>query len=148
MSIIKPRDRAYYFYYLDMPTRWMDNDLYGHVNNVTYFAYFDTVINRYLIDEGGLDIQNSGVIGVVAENMCRFHKAVAYPEKLQAGLRVRSVGNSSVNYEVGIFSEKDKLAAATGYFVHVFIERKNQNPTQIPQTIRLALNNLTEANIN
>ena len=147
MNITKRRDRAYYLYYLNMPTRWMDNDLYGHVNNVTYYAYFDTVINRYLIDEGGLDIQNSEIIGVVAENMCRFHKAVAYPEKLQAGLRVRSVGNSSVNYEVGIFSENDSLAAATGYFVHVFIERRTKTPTQIPQNIRLALNNLTEINI-
>ena len=148
MDIIKRRDRAYYLYYLNMPTRWMDNDLYGHVNNVTYYAYFDTVINRYLIDEGGLDIQNSGIIGVVAENMCRFHKAVAYPEKLQVGLRVRSVGNSSVNYEVGIFSENDNLAAATGHFVHVFIERRTKTPTQIPQNIRLALNKLTECNIN
>ena len=117
----------------------MDNDIYGHVNNVTYYSYFDTVINRYLIDEGGLDIQAAPVIGVAAETQCRFRRPFAYPEPVDAGLRVAHLGNSSVRYEVGLFGSGEDEARAEGYFVHVFVARAESKPVSIPAGIRSAL---------
>lgn len=131
--------RSSYRHFLPLTTRWADNDVYGHVNNVTYYAYFDTVVNRYLIDEGGLDILGGGVIGVVVETMCRFVKPIAFPEAIDAGLRVREIGNSSVRYEIGIFRNGENAAAAHGHFVHVFVERASNRPVPIPVPIRAAL---------
>jgi acyl-CoA thioester hydrolase len=131
--------RVAYRHFLVIPTRWMDNDIYGHVNNVTYYSYFDTVINRYLIDAGGLDIHAAPVIGVAAETQCRFRRAFAYPEPVDAGLRVARLGNSSVRYEVGLFGSGDDEARAEGYFVHVFVERASNKPVPIPAAIRAAL---------
>jgi len=120
----------------------MDNDIYGHVNNVTYYSYFDTVINRYLIDHGGLDIQTAPIIGIAAETQCRFRRPFAYPEPVDAGLRVAHLGNSSVRYEIGLFGSAEDEARAEGYFVHVFVERAASKPVPIPAHIRSALERL------
>ncbi|MCH7936151.1 MAG: acyl-CoA thioesterase [Proteobacteria bacterium] len=134
---IETRDR--YPHFLSIQTRWSDNDIYGHVNNVTYYSYFDTVVNSFLIDQGGLDIQTGGVIGVAVETMCEFNQPLAYPEVLEAGLRVGKLGHSSVRYEIGIFQEGATAAAAMGYFVHVFVDRATGRPAPIPDAIRSAL---------
>jgi acyl-CoA thioester hydrolase len=141
MSSDKPPigKRADYPHFLAIPTRWMDNDLYGHVNNVVYYSYFDTVVNRYLIDPGGLDIHRGSVVGIVAETQCRFFRSFTYPETVDAGLRVGRLGNSSVRYEIGLFGESDDMARAEGHFVHVFVERSSNRPTPIPASIRSAL---------
>jgi acyl-CoA thioester hydrolase len=134
------RDR--YAYFAPVPTRWMDNDVYGHVNNVVYYAYFDTVINRYLVAEGGLDIAGGAVIGLCVESRCSYRKAVAFPEDLDAGLRVAKVGRTSVTYEVGIFRRSDDAAAADGSFVHVFVDRVTRKSVPIPDRIRDAVTRL------
>ena len=131
--------RADYPHFLAIPTRWMDNDLYGHVNNVVYYSYFDTVVNRYLIDPGGLDIHRGSIVGIVAETQCRFFKSFTYPETVDAALRVGRLGNSSVRYEIGLFGEGEDTARAEGHFVHVFVERASNQPTPIPASIRSAL---------
>jgi Predicted thioesterase len=117
----------------------MDNDVYGHVNNVVYYSYFDTLINRYLIDPGGLDIHAGEVIGIVAETGCRFHRSFSYPEDIDAGLRVARLGTSSVRYEVGLFGIGENEARADGHFVHVFVDRKTRRPVPIPPRLREAL---------
>ena len=124
-----------------LPTRWADNDIYGHVNNVEYYAFFDTVINAWLIREGGLDIHEGPVIGLCAESHCEFHAALAFPETVTAGLRVGHVGRSSVRYEIGLFGEDGSLAA-TGWFVHVFVERASRRPAAIPAGVRASLERL------
>jgi acyl-CoA thioester hydrolase len=123
----------------------MDNDLYGHVNNVVYYAYFDTVINRYLISAGGLDIMNGPVIGVAAESHCRYRRAVAFPTDLDAGLRVGKMGRSSVRYEIGLFAQGEAEVAAEGWFVHVFVDRATRRPAPIPDRIRAALERIVVA---
>ncbi len=120
----------------------MDNDIYGHVNNVVYYSYFDTVINRYLIDEGGLDIVDGTVVGIAVETHCRFMTSLQFPDTIDAGLRVGHLGNSSVRYEIGLFREADTEAAAAGHFVHVFVDRGSQEPVPIPPQIRRALERL------
>jgi acyl-CoA thioester hydrolase len=134
-----PERRAAYPHFVIVATRWMDNDVYGHVNNVVYYSYFDTVINRYLIAEGGLDIASGPVIGVVAESRCRYRRPVAFPSDLEAGLRVGKLGRSSVRYEIGIFVAGEDLAAAEGWFVHVFVDRATRRPAALPEPLRAAL---------
>ena len=134
--------RAEYKHFLPIQTRWMDNDLYGHVNNVVYYSYFDTLLNRFLIDKGGLDIHGGPVIGIAVETLCRFHKSFAYPETIDAGLRIGKLGTSSVRYEIGLFGAGEDLARAEGHFVHVFVERQSQRPTPIPASIRAALESI------
>jgi len=124
-------------YVLDIPTRWADNDLYGHVNNVVYYAYFDTVVNRYLIDEGRLDIHAGDAIGVCVESRCTYKQSISFPEVVKAGLRVAKLGRTSVTYEIGIF-RGDELCAQ-GSFVHVFVERATRKPAPVPPPIRAAL---------
>jgi acyl-CoA thioester hydrolase len=131
--------RADYPHFLTITTRWMDNDLYGHINNVVYYSFFDTVINEYLIRKGDLDIHQSSMIGLAIETMCRFHRPLAYPEPVEAGLRVGTLGRSSVRYEIALFSPGLDEPAATGHFVHVFVERASRRPAPIPATIRAAL---------
>jgi acyl-CoA thioester hydrolase len=128
---------------LAIPTRWADNDVYGHVNNVEYYAFFDTVINAWLIAEGGLDIHGGDVIGVCAESHCEFHAPLAFPETVQAGLRVGHLGRSSVRYEIGLYGEGVTAPAATGWFVHVFVDRAQRRPAEIPARMRAALERLT-----
>ena len=134
-----PETRDRFPHFLTIPTRWMDNDIYGHVNNVVYYAYFDTVINEYLIREGGLDIHNGTVIGVCAESSCSYKAAFAFPEEVEAGLRVGHLGNRSVRYEIGLFKEGREEAAAVGSFVHVFVERATMKAVPIPDGLRKAL---------
>ncbi|MEL7400352.1 MAG: thioesterase family protein, partial [Pseudomonadota bacterium] len=123
-------------FFLPITTRWMDNDIYGHVNNVTYYSYFDTVANTYLIEQGGLDIHNGDTIGFVVNSHCNYHDAVTYPEKIEGALRVNRLGNSSVEYGIGIFKEGSDEASANGTFTHVFVKRENQRPTPIPEQLR------------
>ncbi|MDA2892063.1 thioesterase family protein [Mycolicibacterium sp. BiH015] len=130
---------ADYRYFLPITTRWMDNDVYGHVNNVTYYSYFDTVANHFLIREGGLDIHSSPVIGLVVESKCTYLAPVAYPDELRAGLRVDKLTNRSVTYGVAIFGAANDEAVAHGYFVHVFVDREARNAVPIPDRIRRAL---------
>ncbi len=134
--------RGDYRHFLAIPTRWMDNDVYGHVNNVVYYSYFDTVINEYLIREGGLDIHQGSVVGYAVESTCRFHRSFAFPERIDAGLRVGELGNSSVRYEIALFRQGEDKPAATGHFVHVFVDRPSAKPTAIPERIRSSLERL------
>jgi acyl-CoA thioester hydrolase len=127
---------------LAIATRWADNDVYGHVNNVEYYAFFDTVINAWLIREGGLDIHQGDVIGLCAESHCTFHAPLAFPETVQAGLRVGHLGRASVRYEIGLFGESADEPAATGWFVHVFVDRAERRPVEIPPPLRAALERL------
>jgi acyl-CoA thioester hydrolase len=134
--------RNNYRSFLAIPTRWMDNDVYGHVNNVVYYSYFDTAVNEHLVRVGGLDIDKSPAIGMVVETRCRFHKALSFPDVVDAGLRVEILGNSSVTYEIGLFRHGDEEAAATGHFVHVWVDRATRRPTPVPTRIRTALSSL------
>lgn len=124
-------------------TRWMDNDVYGHVNNVTYYSYFDSTINRYLIEHGGLDIHSSKIVGYVVSSSCQFRRPVAYPDSISVGLRVSKLGNSSVTYELGIFRESEEEAAAYGQVVHVFVDRDQNRSTPIPAKIRHCLEEIS-----
>ena len=126
---------------LEIQTRWADNDAYGHVNNVVYFAYFDTIINRFLIDHG-LDIHGEA-IGLCVESQCRFFRPLAFPERVEAGLRVSKLGSSSVTYQVGIFGGAG--LAALGDFVHVFVDQRTRRPVPIPDSLRAALQRLSRA---
>lgn len=137
--------RGDYPHLLTIPTRWNDNDVYGHVNNVEYYAFFDTVINRWLIAEGGLDIQAGEVIGVCAESHCSFRSGFSFPENVEAGLRVGELGRSSVRYEIGLFAEGAAGPSASGWFVHVFVDAATRKPTEIPAPLREALERLRPA---
>ena len=128
--------RADYMWYTDITTRWADNDIYGHVNNVMYYSYFDTIVNRYLIEIGGLDIHHGNVIGLVVDSGCRYFSPIAFPDRLDGGLRVGHLGNSSVCYEISIFQHSVATAAAQGQFVHVFVDRETRKPVAIPVDLR------------
>ena len=138
-SSLAPSIRSAYTAFLVIPTRWMDNDTYGHVNNVTYYSYFDTVVNEHLIRAGGLDIRHGGAIGIVVETACRFHKPLSFPETIDAALRVARIGRSSVSYEIALFRQGDDEAAATGRFVHVWVDRVARRPVPVPDAIRASL---------
>jgi acyl-CoA thioester hydrolase len=131
--------RAAYRHFLAIATRWMDNDSYGHVNNVTYYSYFDTAVNEHLIRCGGLDIGKDPVIGYVVETGCRFAKPLSFPETIDVGLRIVRLGTTSVTYEIGIFRYGDDEPAATGHFVHVWVDRATVRPAPVPPRIRAAL---------
>ena len=131
--------RDQYRHFLPLTTRWKDNDVYGHVNNVEYYSYFDTVINTYLITEGGLDIHAGQAIGLCAESHCRFIGEIAFPETIEAGLRVEHLGNSSVRYGIGLFRAGREQPAAEGWFVHVFVDRHSRRSTPLPDRLREAL---------
>lgn len=134
-----PDNRDQYKVFVPINTRWADNDIYGHVNNVTYYSYFDTAANHYLIHEGGLDIEKGPVIGLVVNSGCNYYSAIAYPDKLEIGLRVDRIGNSSVQYGLAVFKEGEDIACADGHFVHVFVDRENHNSVTIPLKLRSAL---------
>ncbi|MCU0464600.1 MAG: acyl-CoA thioesterase [Anaerolineae bacterium] len=143
MSEPKPTvQRADFPHFLSIPTCWMDNDIYGHLNNALYYAFFDTVINQYLIAEGGLDIHTGDIIGLAVETHCQFFQPIAFPEVIDAGLRVGKLGNSSVRYEVGLFRHGQTEAAAFGYFVHVFVDRASRRPSPMPDRLRASLQRL------
>lgn len=134
---IPTRDDYKVFY--PITTRWADNDIYGHVNNVTYYAYFDTAANRYLIEEGGLDISDGTIVGYVVNSGCQYHAPITYPETIEAGVRVDKLGNSSVQYGIAIFKAGEDVAVAHGHFVHVFVEREANRSVPIPDNLRTAL---------
>jgi acyl-CoA thioester hydrolase len=138
-SSTKASDPATYPHTRELPLRWNDNDVYGHVNNVEYYSHFDTVINEYLIAEGGLDIYDGAAIGLCAESHCAFKAAIAFPGTVLAGLRVGKLGTSSVRYELGLFDADAGRALAEGWFVHVFVDRQTRRPTPIPDGVREAL---------
>ena len=140
-----PADRptlAAYPYVTPITTRWMDNDIYGHINNVAYYSFFDTAANRFLIERGGLDIANATVIGLVVESKCAYHAALAYPQSLRAGVRVDKLGNRAVTYGIAIAPDGDDCAAAHGHFVHVFVDRVTRTPVPIPPLLRAALESI------
>jgi acyl-CoA thioester hydrolase len=134
-----PATRAGFRAFHPMPTRWMDNDVYGHVNNVVYYAWFDTAVNRFLIDAGTLDIAASPVVALVVETGCRYHAPVSYPEAVEIGLRVAQIGTSSVRYELAVFRAGEDAALAEAHFVHVYVDRATQRPVPIPPAARTAM---------
>ena len=141
----EPDTRGDYHHFMTMTTRWMDNDVYGHVNNVTYYSYFDTAANDYLINAGGLDYRAGEVIAYVVASRCEYKQAVAFPDSLDIGVRVNRIGNSSVEYGIGIFRSNEPGVAAFGTFTHVFVSRATERPVAIPQDIREALQRLAES---
>lgn len=139
MSRPQAETREAYRHFLPITTRWMDNDVYGHVNNVVYYSYFDTVVNEYLISKGALDIHAGDVIGLVVETRCNYFAPLAFPHRVEAGLRVAHVGSSSVCYEVGLFAQGEPLTAARGHFVHVYVDRTTRKPVSLPAPLVAAL---------
>lgn len=137
-----PETRANYVRFVEVTTRWMDNDIYGHVNNVIYYAFFDTAVNQLLIGEGVLDPEAGAVIGLVVETQCRYASSLAFPDRVTVGVRVARIGNSSVRYEIGLFRNDDDLASGEGYFVHVYVDRASRRPTSLPEDLRLVLEGL------
>jgi len=131
--------RANYPHFLSINTRWSDNDLYGHVNNVVYYSYFDTVVNEYLIRHGALDLEAGKTIGLVVETRCSYFASLAFPERIDAGLRVMRLGSTSVHYEVGIFSAGSEQPAAQGHLVHVYVDRDTRRPVPLPDALVAAL---------
>jgi acyl-CoA thioester hydrolase len=130
--------------FIPITTRWADNDVYGHVNNVVYYAWFDTAVNGHLIAQGALDIHAGSVIGLVVETQCHYFSSIAFPQKVTAGIRVARIGKSSVRYEVGLFADDEPLTAARGHFVHVYVDRATRRPVQaLPQALASALQALT-----
>ncbi|NEX61140.1 acyl-CoA thioesterase [Noviherbaspirillum galbum] len=131
--------RSDYKHFHPITTRWMDNDAYGHVNNVVYYSWFDTAVNQFLIVNGALEIERSPVIGLVIETQCNYFAPVAFPDQVSAGIRVSKLGKSSVRYEVGIFRGDEQSAAAQGHFVHVYVDRETRRPAAIPDAMRQLL---------
>ncbi|MES2786780.1 MAG: thioesterase family protein [Pseudomonadota bacterium] len=135
----QPEHRSAYRVFRTIGTRWMDNDAYGHVNNVVYYSWFDTAVNAHLIEQGALDIQHGATIGLVIETQCNYFAALEFPNPVEAGLRVSHVGKSSVRYEVGIFAAGEQLTAAKGHFIHVYVDRTTRRPTELPDRLRQVL---------
>ena len=139
MESEKLMHRSDYSFFKNITTRWADNDIYGHINNVVYYSYFDTVANQYLIEFADFNPISAPVIGVIVHSNCNYIKAIAYPDKIEAGLTVKKLGRSSVTYGIGIFRQGESAACAYGEFVHVFVNRKNNLPMSIPTKIRESL---------
>ncbi|MDE2614173.1 MAG: acyl-CoA thioesterase [Burkholderiales bacterium] len=134
-----PGARSDYPRFQTIGTRWMDNDVYGHVNNVVHYSFFDTAVNRWLIEQGALDIHGGAVIGLVVETGCSYFEPIAFPQTVHAGLRVAHLGRSSVRYEVGLFADEAERAAAVGHFVHVYVDRLTRRPVPLPPALLAAL---------
>ena len=139
MTRTTAESRNAYRHFRAIPTRWADNDVYGHVNNVVYYSYFDTVVNQYLVEQGALNIEKSTVIGLVVETQCQYFSPITFPDVVHAGLRVAKLGNSSVRYEIGLFRNEENAASAQGHFVHVYVDRASRRSTAVPADMRLAL---------
>jgi acyl-CoA thioester hydrolase len=135
----QPEPRGAYKAFRAITTRWMDNDAYGHVNNVVYYSWFDTAVNAHLIEQGALDIEKSPVIGLVIETQCNYFASVAFPQPVDAGLRVAHIGKSSVRYEVGLFAAGEPATCAKGHFVHVYVDRETRRPAPLPDKLRTVL---------
>jgi acyl-CoA thioester hydrolase len=139
----QPDGRDAYRHFTPLATRWMDNDAYGHLNNVVYYSLFDTAVNRYLIEAGALDIHHGEVIGLVVETHCNYFASIEFPQMVEAGIRVAQRGSSSVRYEIGIFAAGAPLAAARGHFIHVYVDRATRRPATLPPALVKALKELT-----
>ena len=139
MNRPSPEPRSAYIAFSAITTRWMDNDVYGHVNNVVYYSWFDTAVNGHLIAQGALDIHAGQVIGLVVETQCHYFAPIAFPQKVTAGIRVAHVGKSSVRYEVALFADDEPLCAAKGHFVHVYVDRASRKPVALPQSLAAVL---------
>jgi acyl-CoA thioester hydrolase len=139
---VSPTSRADYHAFEEIHSRWMDNDVYGHINNVVYYSFFDTAVNRYLINHHVLDIAKSEVVGLVIETHCNYFSPVVYPDLIQIGIKVVHLGNSSVKYEVAVFRNDENIASALGHFVHVYVDRNTNKPTPIPSNVRAVLQGL------
>ena len=138
----QPEARSAYRVFSSISTRWMDNDLYGHVNNVVYYSWFDTAVNAYLIEQRVLDIHGGVTIGLVIETQCNYFEPLAFPQVVEAGIRVARLGGSSVRYEVGLFAQGSSHTAAKGHFVHVYVDRQTRRPVPLPQNLRQVLETL------
>ncbi len=138
----QPEPRGAYRAFRTIGTRWADNDVYGHVNNVVYYSWFDTAVNAYLIEQGALDIHAGSTIGLVIETQCNYFAPLAFPENVEAGIRVSRLGASSVRYEVGLFAQGAPETAARGHFVHVYVDRETRRPTPLPEKLRSVLETL------
>lgn len=135
----QPEPRSAYRIFRSIGTRWMDNDAYGHVNNVVYYSWFDTVVNAHLIEQGALDIHHGETIGLVVETQCNYFSAIEFPQQVEAGLRVAHMGRSSVRYEVGLFAQGEPLTAARGHFIHVYVDRATRRPAALPGKLKSVL---------
>jgi acyl-CoA thioester hydrolase len=140
-----PDKRERYRHFHTITTRWMDNDAYGHVNNVVYYSWFDTVVNAYLVRSGVLDIEASSVIGLVVETHCNYFGPLAFPQAVVAGLRVAHIGTSSVRYEIALFAESAEQASAQGHFVHVYVDRSSRRAVPIGAPLRAVLEQISVA---
>ena len=140
MARPQPERREAYPHHRAIPTRWMDNDVYGHVNNVVYYSFFDTAVNAWLIEQGALDIESSPVVGFVVETGCHYFSPIAFPQVVTAAIRVAHVGRSSVRYEIALFPPEGEAAAAQGHFIHVYVDRATRRPVrELPEKLRRAL---------
>ena len=141
---IKPQaqPRSAYRVFRSLTTRWMDNDAYGHVNNVIYYSWFDTAVNAYLIEQGVLDIAHGETIGLVVETQCHYFAPLAFPQTVEAGIRVARLGASSVRYEIGLFAQGAPLTAASGHFIHVYVDKATRRPTPLPLNLKTVLERL------
>jgi acyl-CoA thioester hydrolase len=145
LQAIKPQaqPRSAYRVFRSMTTRWMDNDAYGHVNNVVYYSWFDTAVNAYLIEQGVLDIAHGETIGLVVETQCHYFAPLAFPQTVEAGIRVARLGASSVRYEIGLFAQGAPLTAASGHFIHVYVDKATRRPTPLPLNLKTVLERLS-----
>ena len=139
----QPLPRAHFMRFQNITTRWMDNDVYGHLNNVVYYSYFDTAVNRMLIEAGMLDVHGGGVIGLVVHTQCHYFDSIAFPQAVQVGLRVEHLGRSSVRYALGLFADDAPLSAALGHFTHAYVDRATRRPIDLPQALRTLLKRFT-----
>lgn len=138
----QPETRGAYKAFRPITTRWMDNDAYGHVNNVIYYSWFDTAVNAHLIEQGVLDIHKGQTIGLVIETQCNYFSSLAFPQNVEAGIRVAHLGKSSVRYEVGLFAQGEPLTAAKGHFVHVYVDKQSRRPVPLPDALKTVLESL------
>ncbi len=142
-----PQSRAHYIFFSPVQTRWEDNDVYGHINNAVYYSYFDSAVNAYLIEQDALNIHEGEEIGLVVESGCQYFSELAYPEKIEVGLRVGHLGNSSVRYELALFAKGEHTAAAQGFFTHVYVDRESRRPKQLSARLRKVLEALTDSRV-
>ncbi|MES2295869.1 MAG: thioesterase family protein [Pseudomonadota bacterium] len=142
---LRAAPRSAFAHFLAIPTRWMDNDVYGHVNNVVYYSYFDTAVNQFLIERGVLDIHHGEVVGFVVDSGCAYFSSISFPDTIHAGIRAAKLGNSSVRYEIALYRNDDPLPCAAGHFVHVYVERSSNRSVPIPTKVRLVLETILNA---
>ncbi len=139
----QPESRSAFKVFRHIGTRWMDNDVHGHVNNVVYDGWFDTAVNAHLIEQGALDIHHGDTIGLVIETQCNYFAPLAFPQTIEAGIRVAKLGSSSVRYEIGLFAQGEDLCAARGHFVHVYVDKENRRPVKVlPLKLKTVLETL------